>query len=348
MAKTRSLPATFSTEGEIDSSLSVPDQELIAMMRRIDGDVIILGATGKLGISLTALAVNAVRESGVSRTVYGVSRFTESSAWKKLEACGAVPILADLLDPSAVAALPRARNVMFLAGRKFGTEGGEPLTWAMNTIAPSFVAEHFRDSRIVAFSTGCVYPLRGIHEGGCYETVAPEPIGEYAQSCLGRERVLEYYARKNGTKLLLFRLNYANDLRYGVLHDIGNAVWKGQAINNSVGHFNVIWQGDANNIALLTLELAEIPSAVLNVTGLETVSVEETALEMGRIMGREVRFTGEPGDLCYLSDASKMARIFGRPRVSLDEMIRLQAKWIMAGGTSIGKPTHFEVNNGKF
>jgi nucleoside-diphosphate-sugar epimerase len=335
-------------EAALDSILATPDPDLVAMMKRLDGDVIILGATGKIGLSLASLAVNAVRESRVPRTVYGVSRFTDPSAWDKLESCGAVPLQADLLDAGAVETLPRARNVLLLAGRKFGTEGGEALTWATNTVVPARVAEHFHASRIVAFSTGCVYPLRSADEGGCSEEVPPDPIGEYSQSCLGRERVLEHYAREYGTELLLFRLNYANDLRYGVLHDIGRAVWEGRAVDNAVSHFNVIWQGDANACALRAFELAQSPPGVLNVTGLDMVGVEEAALDMGRLMGREVFFTGEPGDRCYLSDASKMARLLGRPKMPLDDMIRLQAQWIMNGGVSIGKPTHFEVSNGRF
>ena len=235
-----------------------------------------------------------------------------------------------------------------MAGRKFGTNGSEDLTWAMNVLVPSLVAEHFKDSRIVAFSTGCVYPLVSVKEGGCSEEVQPSPVGEYSQSCLGRERVFEYYSKKNGTKILLFRLNYSCDLRYGVLHDIGRAIWEDKPVNNTVGYFNVIWQGDANAAALRSLELADSPCAILNVTGPETVNLEKTAKIMGKIMGKEVKFAGTSGELNYLNDASKMCSLFGYPRMSLEEMIRLQAQWIANGGISIGKPTHFEVNNGKF
>ena len=235
-----------------------------------------------------------------------------------------------------------------MAGRKFGTNGSEDLTWAMNVLVPSLVAEHFKDSRIVAFSTGCVYPLVSVKEGGCSEEVQPSPVGEYSQSCLGRERIFEYYSKKNGTKILLFRLNYSCDLRYGVLHDIGRAIWEDKPVNNTVGYFNVIWQGDANAAALRCLELAASPCAILNVTGPETAITEKTAKIMGEIMNKEVKFAGTSGELNYLNDSSKMCELFGYPRMSLSEMIRLQAQWIADGGISIGKPTHFEVNNGKF
>ena len=218
----------------------------------------------------------------------------------------------------------------------------------MNVLAPAHIAEHFRDSRIVVFSTGCVYPLVGAASGGCTEEVAPAPVGEYSQSCLGRERIFEYHSAKYGTEVLLFRLNYSVDLRYGVLHDIARRIWEGRPVDNTVGSFNVIWQGDANSCALRALELAASPPAILNVTGPETASVEETARELGRLLGKTVAFTGKAGDRCYLSNSAKMCRLFGRPTVPLAQLIRWQAGWIADGGESIGKPTHFEVNDGKF
>jgi nucleoside-diphosphate-sugar epimerase len=235
-----------------------------------------------------------------------------------------------------------------MAGRKFGTGGSEEQTWAMNILAPEYVCEHFKASRIVAFSTGCVYPLETIESCGSTEDTFPAPVGEYSQSCLGRERIFQYYSKKNGTKVLLFRLNYAIDLRYGVLHDIAQNICNGEPVDNSVGFFNCIWQGDANANALRSLELCESPCAVLNVTGPETASVANAAKLMGKIMGKEVTFKGEPGNLGYLNNSAKMCRLFGYPLVSLEQMILWQAKWLADGGISIGKPTHFEVNNGKF
>ena len=332
----------------LERALSVPSSGLVEMMRHLDGDIMILGVAGKIGVSLALQAREAIKAAGVQKAVYGVARFSSTSDREKLEASGVKTIVCDLLDREQVSALPRVKNIIFMAGRKFGTEGSEPATWAMNVLVPMLVAEHFRESRLVVFSTGCVYPLCRIADGGSTEDIAPAPVGEYSQSCLGRERVFEFYSEKYGTPLVLFRLNYSVDFRYGVLHDIGRAIWEGREVDNTVGYFNVLWQGDVTAAALRCLEVASVPRTILNVTGPETASVEETARTMGRIMGKEVRFKGTPGDLNYLNDASRMFSLFGKPRITLDELIQLQAEWIMNGGVSIGKPTHYEVNNGKF
>ncbi|MBP5640177.1 MAG: NAD(P)-dependent oxidoreductase [Victivallales bacterium] len=336
------------SEEGLERRLSRPSNHLVEMMKRLKGDIMILGISGKIGVSLGMQAMSAIRESGVSRKVYGVARFSKTADREKLTAAGVRTIVCDLMEREQVERLPKVENVIFMAGRKFGTDGSEDVTWAQNVVVPGLVAEHFRDSRIVAFSTGCVYPLRTIEQGGCSEDCMPSPIGEYSQSCLGRERIFEYYSRKYGTKLLLFRLNYSVDLRYGVLNDIGRAIWEGREVDNTVEYFNVIWQGDVTANALLSLELAANPRVILNVTGLETANVEETAREMGRIMGKDVRFKGNPGKWNYLSDASEMCRLFGKPSVSLEQLVVMQAEWIKNGGVSIGKPTHFEVNNGRF
>ena len=341
-------PERFGSVEELENFLSRPTEGLIDMMKRIDGDVMILGIAGKMGVTMGRQALNAVKVAGVSKKVIGVSRFSKTEEREKLESWGIETIACDLLDREAVEKLPRVKNIVFLAGRKFGTGGSEAQTWAMNILAPSYVGAHFRDSRIVAFSTGCVYPLVGIASCGCTEEVVPEPVGEYSQSCLGRERIFQYCAQKYGTKVLLFRLNYAIDLRYGVLHDIARSVWEERPVDNTVGYFNVIWQGDANSNALRALELSGSPANVLNVTGPEIGSVEQTALQFGRLFGKSVTFKGTPGNACYLSNSARMCRTFGYPNVSLDQMIFWQADWIRSGGISIGKPTHFEVNNGKF
>ena len=342
------MPERISNVEELEEILSIPSQELIAMMRRLEGDIMILGVAGKMGVTMARLAVNAIREAGVKKKVYGVARFSQAGDREKLHNWGVETIACDLLNSEAVFKLPQVENIIFMAGRKFGTQGSEAQTWAMNVLAPSYTAEHFRNSRIVAFSTGCVYPLVGVGSCGCTEEVAPAPVGDYSQSCLGRERIFQYYSEQNQTRLLLFRLNYSVDLRYGVLHDIARNIWDGRPVDNTVGYFNVIWQGDANSNALRALELASSPSAILNVTGPEICSVEHAALYMGRIMGREVTFKGVPGDSCYLNNSSKMCRRLGYPSVSLEQMMHWQAHWIADGGPSIGKPTHFEVNNGKF
>ncbi len=341
-------PKFIENEAQLDELLSLPDQGLIDFMKNLEGDIAILGIGGKMGPTLGRLAVNAIRAAGVKKEVYGVSRFSNAEARANLEAWGVKTISCDLMNREEVAKLPDFPNIIYMAGRKFGTDGSEELTWAMNVIVPAIVGERFRNSRITAFSTGCVYPLVGANTCGCTEEAVLEPIGEYTQSCLGRERVFGYCSKAYGTKVLLFRLNYAIDMRYGVLHDIGRQVLAGEPVVNSVGHFNVIWQGDANRIALMSLMQADSPAVPLNVTGPEMISIEYIAERFGKLMGKEVTYSGVSADRCYLNNSSKAMRLYGYPRVSLDQMIDWQAAWLMKGGRSLGKPTHFEVNNGKF
>ncbi len=342
------LPEKIASVDILEELLSRPDMELVEMMKRLDGDIIILGISGKVGMTLGMRAVRAIEMAGVRKKVYGVSRFSQQENKAKLSAMGIEPISCDLLDAAAVKRLPQVPNVIFMAGRKFGTEGSQALTWAMNTLPAAYAGEHYKDSRIVAFSTGCVYPLVGPETCGCSEDVPPSPIGDYSQSCLARERIFEYCAAQYGTKVLLFRLNYAVDLRYGVLNDIGRNIWEGRPVDLNVGHFNVIWQGNVVSNALKCLEHCSTDCPAMNITGPEMASVRKTALAMGRIMGKEPIFTGEEGTKCYLNDASKMCSIFGYPEVSLEQMVQWQAHWIKDGGLCIGKPTHFEVSNGQF
>lgn len=339
----------FSGEDHLDDFLSLPSDALIGMMKRLPGDIMILGIAGKMGLTMGKRAVNAINAAGCAKTVYGVSRFSRQTDRDKLESWGIKTIVCDLLDRHEVNKLPQVPNIIFTAGRKFSTGGNESATWAMNTLVPGNVAEQFKNSSIVAFSTGCVYPLMGSGSGGATEDTPPAPVGEYAQSCLGRERIFQYAASAHGTKALLFRLNYAIDMRYGVLHDIAQQVWNGEEVNNSVGHFNAVWQGDANDIALRCLEHCSNPPEVLNATGPETVLVKFAAEEFGRIFSKKVSYAAETsGDLCYLNNAAKLFSRFGYPSVPLLRMIRLQAEWIRRGGASLGKPTRFEVSNGKF
>ena len=336
-------------EETLESGLSDPGSEVIRLFRTLDGDVILLGINGKMGLSLGRMAKRAAEAAGVPRRIIGVSRFTDPAGRAQLQDWGIETLSCDLTDAEAVARLPKVKNVIYMVGRKFGTEGGQDLTWAMNTLAAGYAGSHFRGSRIVAFSTGCVYPHADVAEGGCTEKTEPAPIGEYANSCLGRERLFAYAARQFGTQVLLYRLNYAVDLRYGVLHDIAMRVWREEPVDNSVGFFNVIWQGDANRYALRSLELTEAPPAVLNVTGPEMGSVEETARRFGLQMGRQVSFTRPvSGTRGFLSDASKAFERFGRPSVTLDQLIEWQAAWVMSGGRQLNKATGYQVTNGSY
>jgi nucleoside-diphosphate-sugar epimerase len=343
-----SLPEKITSEEQLDELLTTPSPALIDMMKRLEGDIRILGIGGKIGHTVGGAAMRAIREAGVNRTVHGVDAFPTPGSREVIEKFGVSPITCDLLDPDAVAKLPKAPNIIFMAGRKFGTTEGADLTWAINVLLPANVARHFTTSRIVAFSTGCVYPLVAAVTGGCTEEAPPDPIGEYSQTCLGRERVFEYYSNANGTAVCLFRLNYSIDLRYGVIHDIARQVWEGAPVDLIVGCFNCIWQGDTADQAQRCLELCSSPPTPINVTGPETISVRYVAEECARIMGKPVTFCGEAGDVGYLSNAAKAAARFGHPRVPLAHMIRWTAEWIMAGGRSLNKPTHFEVATGKY
>ncbi|MCU0522116.1 MAG: NAD-dependent epimerase/dehydratase family protein [Anaerolineae bacterium] len=344
-----SLPQVIDSEPALDALLSLPSPALIELMRRLDGDLIVLGIGGKMGATLGHLALRAIRAAGVSKRVWGVSRFHGSDIRGGLEARGINTIGADLLDRQAVDSLPRARNVMYMVGRKFGTSGTEDLTWATNVIVPTYVSDHFRDSRIVVFSTGCVYPLVSASTGGCTESTPPDPVGEYAQSCLGRERVFAYGSGIHGTPVCLLRLNYAVDLRYGVLHDIASQVYSGKPVDLSVSHFNVIWQGDAGQHALLALGHCASPPTVINVTGPELVSVKWAAERFAELFGVDVTFTGDgQGQRMYLNNAAEATALFGYPSVPLLTLIRWQAEWIRRGLRSLGMPTHYGVVDGVY
>lgn len=342
------LPEKISTVAELDEVMTRPPAQLVAMMGRLRGDLAILGIAGKMGVTLGGMAARACREAGVKKRILGVARFSDPASRKAVEEAGVEAVACDLLDPEAVARLPLVENVIFMAGKKFGTTGAEAATWAMNTLVPGNVARHYRKSRIVAFSTGCVYPLPAVPSPGCSEEDPPDPVGEYSQSCLGRERVFAHGSRTWKTPLCLFRLNYAIDLRYGVLLEIGSKVWKGEPVDLGMGYANVIWQGDANARALLCLEHCACPEAIMNVTGPETVSIRWLAAEFGRVMGKAPRLQGQEGPIALLNNAAKSFRAFGYPEVPLGTMIRWVAHWLKIGGETLDKPTHFEVKDGKF
>ncbi len=332
---------TIKTITELEENLSQPGAADIACMRRLEGDILILGASGKMGPTLARLCRRAADATGRARRVIAVAR-------RVVPEPGVEDISCDLLDRDAVAGLPDCPNVLYLAGRKFGSSGSPELTWAMNTIVPAIVAERFRKSRITVFSTGNVYPLREITGPGSRESDLPGPVGEYAQSCLGRERVFEYYSSQYGLRCLFFRLNYAVDLRYGVLVDIARKVHDGEPVDLTVPAFNVIWQRDANSYALRSLEYCESPPRILNVTGRETVTVREAAEFFARRFKRTCRYRGVPGPVALLSDASACHQLMGPPEVSTETLMEWVAAWVEAGGESLNKPTHFEVPDGRF
>jgi nucleoside-diphosphate-sugar epimerase len=336
------------TEEQLDERLSRPTPELIEDLARLPGDLVILGVGGKMGPTLARMARRAADEAGDRRHVIGVSRFSEPGLQEELEAAGVETITCDLLDRAAVARLPDAPNVIFMAGRKFGSTGDEARTWAMNAYVPALVAERYRDARIVVFSSGNVYPLVPVASGGATEECPPAPIGEYAQSVLARERVFEYFSRVHGTPMVLLRLNYAIDLRYGVLLDVAQRVAARMPIDLTMGHVNVIWQGDANAIALRALTLCESPPKVLNVTGPETISVRWLASEFGARLGIQPVFEGCEAATALLSNAARCFKYFGYPTVPLAQMIDWVAHWVKIGGPTLSKPTHFEQREGRF
>lgn len=336
------------TEKELIGKLSEPSSQTVQMMKSMNGDIIILGVAGKVGITLAIMAKRAIEKAGVSKKVIGVARFSNPGVKKQLDSYGIETVTCDLSDYESVKKLPIVENVIFMAGRKFGTTGNTSLTWIMNVLLPGYAAEHYKNSRIMAFSTGCVYPLVPVEHGGLREEDPTDPVGEYSQSCLGRERVFEHYSMEYGTKVCLFRLSYAIDLRYGVLHDIAQKVYHNQPVDLTVGYFNCIWQGDVNNRALLCLEQCESPANPLNVSGPEIVSVKYVAERLGKIFNKKVQFVNEPGPANYLSNTTKAIGLFGYPAVTLDTMIKWTAEWIEQGGSSLGKPTHFEVSDGQY
>ncbi|MBC6491394.1 NAD-dependent epimerase/dehydratase family protein [Flavihumibacter stibioxidans] len=331
-----------------EKALLLPSEALLRDLQAISGDIMLLGVGGKMGPAMARLAKQAIDLAGLPKKVIGVSRFSDPSLAAALQADGIETISADLLNESELAALPEVENVIYLAGQKFGTTGKEAFTWAMNAYLPGRVAEKYRHSNIVAFSTGNVYPFSPVHAGGLSEEQAAAPVGEYGQSCLGRERIFQYFAEKNQTPTLIYRLNYAVDLRYGVLLEIGKAVFEGRPIDLSSGNVNVIWQGDANEIALRSLLHCSTPAKLLNVTGPELLSVRWLAEQFGQRLNRSPLLVNEPQPTALLSNASECHRLFGYPRVTIREIIDLTAEWILGGGSSFGKATHFQERNGQF
>lgn len=325
-----------------------PSDELVADMKRLEGDIMILGAGGKMGPALAKLAIDAIRQAGIQKNLTAVARFSEKGLQQELEQLGIKTIAADLLNDDELEGLPEAKNILYLAGMKFGTTGNEALTWAMNAYLPGRVAERYKQSRIVAFSTGNVYPLTTVSSGGASEDVPVSPVGEYAQSCLGRERLFQYASKKNNTPTLIYRLNYANDVTYGVLLEIAKTVRAGKPVDLRMGNVNVIWQGDANEIALRCLHHCHVPAKILNVTGPEILSVRWIAEEFGRIFNITPTFSNQEENTALLSNAAECFHLFGYPRLTAKAMIQLIADWLSSGGKLLNKETHFQEREGKF
>ena len=342
------MDARVWTEEKLDGMLTQPSAALVADMQKLNGDIMILGAGGKMGPTLAVLAKNAMAQAGVNARVIAVSRFSDPMAVKLLNEQGVETISADLMNVEQVAALPEVENVIYMAGRKFGTTGQEHMTWAMNACVPTIVARRFVKSRIVVFSSGNIYPMVPAYSAGALEETRPMPNGEYGMSCLARERVFEHYAKEYGARVAIYRLNFAVDLRYGVLYDVASYIMNDEPVPLDMGCFHCIWQGDANEIAIRSLLHASEDVYVLNVTGPQTVPIKETAEKLAKYLGKKVTFTGEPKNTAYLSNASKMFATFGYPAISVDTLIQWQAEWILAGGRLLNKPTHFEERGGTY
>jgi nucleoside-diphosphate-sugar epimerase len=338
------LPDTISDIATLDELLCRPSQALIDDLARVDGDIMILGVGGKMGPTLAGLAKAAAPE----RRVIGVARFSEEGVEDWLRARGIETIHCDLLDETAIRRLPQTSNIIFMAGRKFGAEGNLALTWAMNAHVPALVAQAFRNSRIVAFSTGCVYPFVPVDGKGADEATPPDPPGEYAQSCVGRERMFEYFSRAFRTPGKLFRLNYAIDMRYGVLHDIATKVRDGAPIDVSLGHVNFIWQGDASAQALRCLLHCETPTSPINVSGHDILAVRDLATRFGELLGREPMIVGKEEPTAWLTNTSEATRLFGLPIVDTERLIKWTADWVARAMPSLGKPTKYEVRDGRY
>ncbi len=342
------MPLLISSEAELEENLSKPTPEAVRDMARLKGDLVVLGVGGKMGPTLARMARRALDEAGLKHQVIGVARFSDPKSRESLEKAGVRTVPCDLLDRGQVLKLPEGAAVISMVGQKFGTTGAESATWATNAYLPGLISERYRGVPVMAFSTGNVYPLVPVASGGATEDTPPGPIGEYAQSALGRERMFEYFSRAHRTPTTIYRLNYAVELRYGILLEIAQKVWNGLPLDCRMGHVNVIWQGDANAIALRMLFLGESPPLVLNVTGPETVPVRTLATKFGELLGRQPILHGTEEPTALLNNASKAMSLFGPPKITIDQAVLLVAHWVKIGGRTLNKPSHFETRDGKF
>lgn len=338
------LPDRIETEEQLEDVMSTPTQAVADDLARLDGDIMILGVAGKVGPTLARMAKRAAPD----KRVIGVARFSDPAVRERLESWGIETVPCDLLERDQVAALPQARNVIFMAGKKFGTVEDPPFAWAMNSYVPALVGDTFRESRIVAFSTLCVYPFAPVLDGGWDESVAPTPVGEYANSCAGRERILQYFTGRHGSSGRLIRLNYSIDLRYGVLFDVASWVREGVAIPLETSHASVIWQGDVNAQVLRSLLHCTTPASPLNMGGVEPTSIRWLAREFGKRFGREPIFTGTEQPSAWVNTTAEAQRLFGLPVVPVPTLIDWTADWIGRGMPQLAKPTRYEVRDGRF
>jgi nucleoside-diphosphate-sugar epimerase len=338
----------ISSTDQLEDLLSQPTEAAIGALEQTDGDITLLGVAGKMGPTLARMALRAAEASGQSRRIIGVSRFSQPETAQRLQSWGIETVTGDLLDPAFVAALPTTPNVISMTGLKFGATGQESLTWAMNVHLPSLICQHFRNSRIVAFSSGNVYGLVPTEGNGSQEDDTLHPVGEYAMSCLGRERMYQYFSQTLNVPTALLRLNYASELRYGVLVDLARQVWEGTPIDISMGYVNVIWQGDANAMALAALANVAVPAQVINIAGPEKLSLREVCQQFGQRMGKPVTFSGVEADTALLNNGTSTHTRYGPPRVSALQMIDWITDWIQRGGESLDKPTHFQNREGRF
>ena len=331
-------------ESGLEDVLSEPSDATRNVLADLSGDVVVLGAGGKMGPTLAMM----LRKASTDRNIYAVSRFSDKAARARIERTGIKTVELDLLDESQYSKLPDAENAFYLAGMKFGASGNQPMTWALNSFLPGLVARHYRDSRIVAFSTGNVYPLVGIDSGGATEETAPDPVGEYAHSCLGRERMLEYFSQLHDTPVTIIRLNYANEPRYGIIVDLTTKILNDEPIDLTMGAVNLIWQRDANDYIIRAITLAKSPAAILNVTGPDTIPVRRLAEQIGGELGKEPRFVSKETKSALLSNASYCVSTLGPPQTPLGEMVSTIAKWVARGKKTLNKPTKYNVRDGKF
>jgi nucleoside-diphosphate-sugar epimerase len=348
MSATNEPPERITSEQQLDEVLTRPQPALIEAMGQIQSPLIVLGASGKMGPSLCALARRAAQASQHDLEIIAVSRFTDRHARDWLESLGVQTITCDLLDAEALWKLPDCSNLIYLVGMKFGTEQNPALTWAVNTLVPSYVAERYSKARVTAVSTGNVYPFMPVQSLGATEQDPPVPVGEYGTTALARERMFEYASQRHGTAVVLLRLNYAVELRYGVLADIARKVWHGDPIDVTTGYLNCIWQADANDLILRSLPYASRPPTIFNLTGPAVLSVRELAQRFSRLLDRPVQITGAEAETALLSNPARICAELGPPPTSLDRVLHWTAEWVKSGGADLNKPTHFEVRSGKF
>jgi nucleoside-diphosphate-sugar epimerase len=331
-------------EQGLEEILSEPSDATVQALADLPGDIVVLGAGGKMGPTLAMM----LKKASGNKKIYAVSRFSDKTVRDRIEQAQIETIEADLLDESHYRKLPDVENVFFLAGMKFGSTGNQPLTWAMNSYMPALVAQHYKDSRIVAYSTGNVYPLVEISGGGATEETPPEPIGEYAQSCLGRERMFEYFSQLYKTPVTLIRLNYANEPRYGIIVDLTSRILNDEPIDLTMGAVNLIWQRDANDYIIRSISLAKSPPAVLNATGPQMIPIRRLAEQIGEALGKKPKFLSQEAKSALLSNASYCINTFGLPQTSLEQMVSAITGWVAAGKKTLNKPTKYEIRNGKF